>query len=1447
MTACPLRLLLLEDNPADAELNERVLRRAGLEFESRRVETREDFLAALDDLKPDAILADFGLPHFDGLTAMCLAHERDPDWPFIFVTGALGEESAVELLRNGANDYILKDRLTRLPEALTRALETTRQRADLRLMAQRASGLLELPRTAERLDETEFMQFGQQLVEDLTGSRIAFIHRVSDDQQSIDLVTWSHRTLESGCLATPPLHYPVEQAGLWADALRERRPVVVNDYPTADERRGLPEGHITLERFISLPVIEGGRVVMIFGIGNKEVPYTDLDVETLQLVANELWRILCQRRAERDLRESEARFHALFEHMRSGVCIYEAIEDGADFIIRDLNHSVEYIESIEACELLGRRLTEVFPGVVECGFLSVFERVWRTGRAEHIPPRLYRDQRIQGWRENFVYRLPHGELVAVYDDVTERRTLELALVESRERLELALEGSELGMWDWQVQTGEVQFNDRWAAIVGYRLDELQPISIQTWQDLCHPEDLALANRRLESHFRGETPHYECETRLRHKEGHWVWILDRGKVFEWGPDRRPVRMAGTHLDITERKRTDERLRQLSLAVEQSPVSIVITDLEARIEYANPAFTRVSGYTLDEVIGRNPRLLQSGQTPREVYEDLWATLQRGEVWRGELNNRRKNGDPYVELATISPVRQPDGRGTHYLAVKEDITDLKHTQEELDRYRQHLEELVETRTRELRLAEEHSRLILESSADGLYGVDVEGRTIFVNPAACAMLGYAPEQLLGRSSHEIIHHSHADGRHYPMEDCPLHSTLLHGEVRRGDEEIFWRSDGTPLPVSYSSHPIRREGEIVGAVVSFIDVSTQKQAEAAREAALAEAERLARVKSEFLANMSHEIRTPLNAVLGFAQLGARETDSNKARTFFQRILDSGQLLLGIINDILDFSKIEAGKLDIADAEVDLRALIERSVDLLNTRARDKGLHFRVVEAPTLPATFMGDDLRLSQVLTNLLSNAVKFTDQGEVTFSIRREEGWILFSVEDTGIGMREDYLANLFRPFEQADGSITRRYGGSGLGLAISKRLVELMGGEIHAWSRFGEGTRFETRLPLIEPRGSIGPSRLVTEVVAPERTGARLRGIRLLAAEDNPANRLVLEEMLRAEDCDLTLVEDGRQAVECVEREGPTAFDLVLMDIQMPVMDGLEATQHIHQFAPELPVVGLTAHALNSERHLCLQAGMVDHIAKPVDIEQLIAIIVRHVRHRSPAMAKTRLTPNVEPSRPDGAGSEDADRLDTSNTWVDWLALESRYSHNPNFIPRLLRAVLESNHDQAELLREAANQGDRDRLVFMAHRLKGTAGNLFAKSLHTLAMEAEKRARALDLEAPRLALELADALDGLLAEIGMSRWMCDQTETTSDTPAEASPVDTAEISAILDRLATLLDTDDTEANQLYACHQDVLHRALGERAERLGAEIKDFDYQAARETLRTLIDSNTQRPTP
>ncbi|MBK1640406.1 histidine kinase [Chromatium okenii] len=1565
-----LRILLLEDHPADAELIERFLKKSGLVLLAQRVDQREPFLTALNDFRPDAILADYSLPQFDGLQALALVRQRDPDLPFIFVTGALGEEGAVELLCKGANDYVLKHLLTRLPMALERALTTSRQQKALRhaeqslrdseerfraivettldwiwevdvdgcytyvspasqrllgyapaemlgrhftafmppaaiaqvsahfasifataapfsllentcqhrdgslvemetsgipilsasgellgyrgidrdvterkrqvatllLQARRASALLELPRAAESRNEVDFMQVGLELAEELTDSTISFIHFVNDDQETIELVTWSQRTLERYCSAAYDSHYPVSEAGLWAEALRERAPVMFNDYATAPKQRGLPAGHAALTRLISVPVLDGEQVRMIAGVGNKSSLYTELDVESIQLIANEIWRIVRQRRAEQALRESEERFHALFANMRSGVCVYDATADGLDFCFREVNCAVEHIEGLNRADLSGRRVTEVFPNIVASGLLEVFQRVWRSGESEYVPPVFYEDERISGWRENFVYRLPHGELVTVYDDVTARQALEQALEESRERLELALEGSDMGMWDWQIPSGTVQLNDRWAQMLGYQLAELEPLTIQMWLDLTHPDDLAQAQEKLAQHFQGITPYYECEIRLRHKNGHWLWMLDRGKVVARDAAGQPLRMAGTHLDITARKRADEELHKLLLAVEQSPTSIVITDLNAKIEYANPAFTRVSGYTLDEANHQNPRILQSGHTPRHVYDALWATLTDGEVWRGEFQNRRKDGSDYVELAIISPVRQPDGRVTHYLAVKEDITAHKRVEEELKHYRLHLEELVEIRTAELKSTEERSRLILESSADGLYGEDTEGFATFINPAACTMLGYTAAQVLGQSMHDLIHHTRADGSPYPKAECPIQRSLKAGQVLRQDEDVFWHADGHPFPVAYSSHPMYRNGVLIGAVVSFFDISVQKQTEAAREAALVEAERLARLKSEFLANMSHEIRTPLNAVLGFAQIGVRQNDGRKAQDFFKRILDSGQLLLGIVNDILDFSKIEAGKLSIDPGVMDVHAVIDHAADQLRGRAADKQLELRVALAPELPATCAGDALRVTQVLGNLLSNAIKFTERGSVRVTAAveiHEQEWLCLSVADTGIGMTETHVARLFRPFEQADGSITRRFGGTGLGLAISKRLVDMMGGTISVTSQVGVGTCFRVCLPLREPQGVINaltnaPTAGSGFTPLSVQHAPRLHGLVILVAEDNPTNRLVLEELLRDEGCWLVQVENGAQAVERVRHNDPNAFDLILMDVQMPVLDGIEATRQIHALRPHLPIIGLTAHALAAERQHCLAAGMVAHVAKPVDLERLIAVIVQHTTPlpAAPPLIDTRTTAPLLAAPPLPVPS-------APPALVDWQALAQRYRQRLEFLPKLLESMLVSSTTLAADLRESASASDFTQLAFLAHGLKSTAGNLFAVPLQTLAAATERSARAKLPAAINQAFQLAELLEMLLSEI--QAWQRER----APAPLPAAPVtlEPALVMEVIARLETLLMIDDTAANTTFDENEALLRQLFGELAQQLGRQIERFDYQAALETLRTL----------
>ncbi len=373
-------------------------------------------------------------------------------------------------------------------------------------------------------------------------------------------------------------------------------------------------------------------------------------------------------------------------------------------------------------------------------------------------------------------------------------------------------------------------------------------------------------------------------------------------------------------------------------------------------------------------------------------------------------------------------------------------------------------------------------------------------------------------------------------------------------------------------------------------------------------AEAASDAKSAFLATMSHEIRTPLNGVLGMAELLLATPLDETQRKYARTVLRSGQTLLDIIKDILDFSKIEAGKLSLEAIDFDLRQLIEDSAAPFVARARDKGLEFSVVVPADLPGRWRGDPVRLRQILMNLLSNAIKFTARGRVTVRVEPERiadarGALRFEVSDTGAGIADDARERIFDAFTQADGSITRQYGGTGLGLAICKRLVALMAGEIGVDSAPGRGSRFWFRVSLDRSSAE------AAEAADPVAPTVRFDGARVLIVEDNPVNQEVARATLESLGCRADLAADGQQAVEAVAR---TTYDLVLMDCQMPVLDGFAATAEIRRRERDggahLPIVALTANVVKGFRERCVAAGMDDYLSKPFDRARLTEIMAR-----------------------------------------------------------------------------------------------------------------------------------------------------------------------------------------------------------------------------------------------
>jgi PAS domain S-box-containing protein len=518
------------------------------------------------------------------------------------------------------------------------------------------------------------------------------------------------------------------------------------------------------------------------------------------------------------------------------------------------------------------------------------------------------------------------------------------------------------------------------------------------------------------------------------------------------------------------------------------------------------------------------------------------------------------------------------------------------ELEEHRRTLEQQVRARTAEV----ESGRLLLQSILDGSQAQisvrDLDGRFVLHNKEYMRAFGRGRASLVGFRLEEVL-----DPDFAALVRGLDASLLVDGSGASG--AVFEsRSDkGRVMQVyRFPLHNLAGEVHAVGSIA--IDVTELVRAQQAAESAT-------RSKSEFLANMSHEIRTPMNAILGMAHLALRSGLDERQHNYVAKIQRSAELLLGVINDILDFSKIEAGKLDVERAAFALGDVLDGVHGLTAHKAEEKGLALRLPAPAELPpAPLLGDALRLTQVLVNLVNNGVKFTERGEVELQVhlvRRSAAGVRlrFEVRDSGIGMDEAQQARLFQPFMQADASTTRRYGGTGLGLAISRQLVVLMGGELGVQSRLGAGSTFHFELDF-EPAP---PAAAPVPAADPEELLQQLRGARVLLVEDNEINQEVALELLRHAGVEVTLAEDGSQALQRLAQQ---PYDVVLMDCQMPVMDGYEATLAIRAMPQHarLPIIAMTANVFSGDRDKALACGMNDHIAKPLEIDLMYGTIAR-----------------------------------------------------------------------------------------------------------------------------------------------------------------------------------------------------------------------------------------------
>ena len=503
------------------------------------------------------------------------------------------------------------------------------------------------------------------------------------------------------------------------------------------------------------------------------------------------------------------------------------------------------------------------------------------------------------------------------------------------------------------------------------------------------------------------------------------------------------------------------------------------------------------------------------------------------------------------------------------------------------------------EERLSEEEARmrLILESTGEGVYGLGNDGECTFCNQASLRILHYSkPENLLGRNVHDAMHHTKRDGSPYPRDECSLRTAFLEGKTFHVSEELLWRADGTSFDAELWCHPIWQDGERLGAVVTFVDITERKKADEALRRAKEEAEAANRAKSDFLANMSHEIRTPMNGILGMTTLALETKLDAEQREYLNTVKSSGESLLTLLNDILDLSKIEAGKLDLETEDISVESCIEEAILPLAPRAEQKGIMLVWNSSEEIPEFVRGDATRFRQVLINLVGNALKFTYEGQVAVSSRLversgEELLLEFTVSDTGIGIPKEKVKEIFEPFKQADSSTTRRYGGTGLGLSICERIVGLMGGRIWVESTEGRGSQFHFTMKVQRAR--------VVEKPPAGGTGER-KARSVLVVEENRVNQELVERLLKRWGMKAVLAKNENEAMAVLNESRRTGnnFSSVLIDKDVRGIGGFALLEAIYASeVPSLPVILAHSGPMDEGvRQKCEKLGVTRIILKP-----------------------------------------------------------------------------------------------------------------------------------------------------------------------------------------------------------------------------------------------------------
>jgi PAS domain S-box-containing protein len=962
-------------------------------------------------------------------------------------------------------------------------------------------------------------------------------------------------------------------------------------------------------------------------------------------------------------------------------------------------------------------------------------------------------------------------------DITDRRQAEEALRESEERFRGTFENAAVGIGHMDRTCHYIRVNRRFCEIVGYSREELREA---TCLQITHPDDMELGVDQFDALMRGELQSFSLEKRYLRKDGSPVWV-NMSVSLQRDPAGHPAYAIEAIQDISDRKRAEGAMREsearFRALAENVPSLVWSCNLDRQCDYANPQFMRYTGQSEAELLG-DWRLDNIHPDDHAAMFAAWEhSMTTGGPAEFEARVRRHDGAWRWFQIRAAPVRDEQGRLIKAFGTNTDIDDLKRAQEALRLGEQRLgaelaamKRLQEVSTRLVQAAD--SVPLLEEIIDAAIAITAAdmGNIQLLDPASGTLRVVA-------------------GRGFRAEDLEAFAAIRPGEctcgtaLERGERVVVEDVTTSPIfagkPILDAMHAagiraaqstplISRSGRLVGMLsthyraprvpaerdLGILDLlarqaadwieRTRAEDELRRAKEMAEA--ASRAKDEFLANVSHEIRTPFGAILGMTELVLDTTLTDEQRQCLETAKSAADSLLGLVEDLLDFEKIEAGKLELVPADFSLQAMMTETLRALTVRAHMKGLELACNVEPDVPDALVGDAGRLRQVLLNLVGNAIKFTRHGEVAVRVEVaespapvEEAVLRFIVRDTGIGIPPEGQERIFQAFEQADSSTTRKFGGTGLGLTIAARLVNLMEGEIGVESEPGRGSTFSFtarfRRQLHPPEHVFTRPSDVLDDAASTRVAASLR---ILVAEDSEFNSRHIERLLGRRGHVVRVATDGREALELV---GEAAFDLLLLDLHMPELDGFQVSRAIREreraVGGHLPVIALTARARPEDRERCLAAGMDDYLSKPVRAAELLATIDRVIAARGV-------------SRPAPLDAGDAESP------LDPAALLAACDGDAEALRELCQDFRAFAPEQIREVGDALRDGDAPRLREAAHKLYGllsafsTVGGSVASDLEQHAARGElDEARPLVHRLKTLVRELIRQLDGLSVE--------------------------------------------------------------------------------------------------